>query len=144
MNLIKSFITIALVSIFLFTGNAIAEDKPSGTLKMETKSVAVGIGFSWGDGSLNLEGEEHKFSVKGLSVVDVGVTKISVSGEVYHLTKLEDFSGTYMAASAGLVVGGGAEGSVMKNQNGVSIRIVSTQKGIKLKLAPEGVTLTLK
>ncbi len=144
MRLMKSIITVALLAVFLLATGAVAEDKPSGTLEMTSKSVAVGVGFTWGDGTLKIDGKTHKFGVKGLSIVDIGVSKINVVGEVYHLDKLDNFNGTYVAASAGAVIAGGAEFTVMKNQHGVFIKMKSTQKGLKLKLAPEGVTLTLK
>ena len=63
------------------------EGKPSGTLTLESKSIAVGVGVSWGDGPLTFEGKKH------LSVVDLGVSKASATGEVFNLKKLEDFSG---------------------------------------------------
>ena len=144
MRIFKSLLTVALLSVFLFATNAVANEKPSATLEMSSKSVALGVGFSWGDGTLKIQGKEYKFSVKGLSIIDVGASTISVVGDVYHLNKVEDFNGTYMAASVGLVIGGGGEASAMKNQNGVVIKLTSTQKGLKAKLAPEGITLTLK
>ncbi len=144
MRMIKIFVTMALFCVLVTVTGAVAKDTPSGTLEISSKSVAVGVGFTWGGGSLKFQNKAHEFSVKGLSIIDVGASKINVTGNVYHLNKIEDFSGTYVAASAGLVVGGGAEGTVMKNQNGVVIKMTSTQKGLKVKLAPEGITLELK
>ena len=46
------------------------EGPPSGKVSMESKSVARGIGVSWGDGKLTYQGKERVFSVDGLSVVD--------------------------------------------------------------------------
>jgi len=63
--------------------------------------------------------KQHPFSVDGLSVADVGVSAIDANGNVYHLSKLEDFEGNYTAASAGAAVGGGAGVATMKNANGV-------------------------
>jgi len=41
-------------------------------------------------------------------------------------------------------VGGGAGASAMKNQNGVVVELTSITQGINLKLAAEGVKLTLE
>jgi hypothetical protein len=120
------------------------EGKPSGTLTLESKSVAVGVGVSWGDGTLTFEGQKHSFSVGGLSVVDVGVSKVSASGEVFNLKKLEDFSGNYVAAQAGGAVAGGGGVVTMRNQNGVVIKLAATGTGIKLALGPKGVDVKLK
>ena len=67
-----------------------------------------------------------------------------MTGEVYHLKKLEDFNGTYVAAQAGIAVAGGVSATAMKNQNGVVMKLTSTQKGLKFTLAPEGTKITLK
>lgn len=131
----------ALVSV---SGIAVADDKPSGTVNMESKSVALGVGVSWGDGKLHFKGKTHTFSIKGLSVVDLGVAKVSATGKVYHLTKVEDFAGNYAAAQAGAAVGGGMSAVALKNQNGVVMELTSTQSGVKLTLAGEGLEVKLK
>jgi len=145
MRFLKTFFAVCTVCCFLFVSQAMAnEEEVSGTVEMSSKSVAVGVGFTWGDGVLTFQGKKYTFSAKGLSVIDVGITQLSAAGEVYHLDKLEDFNGTYMSASAGMAIGGGAQGTAMKNQNGVVLKLHSTQKGVKFTLAPEGVTLKLK
>jgi len=89
-------------------------------------------------------GEEHPFKVSGLSVGDVGITKADAAGSVYHLKQLSDFNGTYVAAAAEATIGGGEGVTTMKNQNGVVINLKSTTQGVNIKLAPEGVKLTLQ
>jgi len=135
---------IAAVGLFSTVASAEEEGKPSGTVTVESKSVAVGIGVTWGDGILTYKGKKYKFSVSGLSVVDVGVSKVTAKGKVYHLKKLEDFSGNYTAASAGATVGGGVGGTAMKNQNGVVMKLTETSKGLQFTLAAEGVDVKLK
>ena len=135
---------IAAVAFFSTVAAAEEKEKPSGTVTVESKSVAVGVGVSWGDGILTYKGKQYKFSVSGLSVVDVGVSKVTAKGKVYHLKKLEDFSGNYVAAAAGAVVGGGAGGTAMKNQNGVVMKLTETSKGLQFTLAAEGVDVKLK
>ena len=121
-----------------------ADEKPSAAVTVESKSVALGVGVSWGDGKLQYKGNTHTFSVKGLSVLDLGVSKVSARGKVYHLDKLEDFSGTYAAAQAGAAVGGGMSVVALKNENGVVMELSSTQTGVKLTLAGEGIEIKLK
>ncbi len=137
---------LAVATIVVLLGLAYAgeaEKKPDATLKMSEGSVAVGIGWSWGKGTLTFKGKNYPFKVEGLSVGDVGVTKASANGKVYNLKKLEDFTGTYSAAAAAATVGGGAGVAAMKNENGVEINIVATSQGIAFKLAAQGVKLTL-
>jgi hypothetical protein len=118
--------------------------KPDATLKMSEGQVALGIGYSWGKGTLSYKGKKYEFKVDGLSVLDVGITKATSAGKVYNLKKLEDFDGNYTAMAAEGTIAGGAGVTKLKNQNGVVIELVSTTKGVNLKLAAEGVKFAIK
>jgi Cu/Ag efflux protein CusF len=133
--------TIAMLSLL---SAARAEDRPDATLQLSGGSVAVGVGYSWASGTLTYKGKKYEVGVNGLSVGDVGVTKAEASGSVYHLAKLSDFDGNYTAAGAGATVAGGASASIMKNQNGVEIRLVSTNQGLKFTFAASGVAMKIK
>jgi hypothetical protein len=121
-----------------------ADEKPDATVSFEGGSVAVGIGYSWGSGTLHYKGEKHALKVDGLSVGDVGATEVSATGKVYNLKKLSDFPGTYPAVSAGAAAGGGGGVSEMVNQNGVRMRVESTTQGVKFKLGVDGIKISLK
>jgi len=144
----RIFGTVVMVMVgllFVLGGSGRAQDrKPDATIELSEGRVAVGIGYSWGGGTLTYQGKKHKVKVEGLSVGEVGITRASARGEVFDLKKLEDFSGTYTAAGAGATVGGGASATIMKNQNGVEIRLTSTTQGASLKLATSGIKLTLR
>ena len=145
MKLRSKMIGIALSSLLMVSALAIAQDgPPSGKVWMESRSVAIGIGVSWGDGKLTFQGKDHVFDVKGLSVIDLGVSKVTATGEVFNLKKLSDFSGNYVAGQAGATVGGGAGAVIMKNQNGVVLKLTSTGQGVQLTLAGSGVDVKLK
>jgi hypothetical protein len=144
----KHLVVAAIVVLSVCTlaaGTALAAgDAPSGTVTMTSKSVAIGVGVTWGEGTLTYMGKEYKFGVTGLSVIDVGVTSVTVTGEVYNLNKVEDFPGNYASAQAGATLAGGGSLQAMKNQNGVEMRLKSTQQGLRLTLAPEGVKIEMK
>ena len=133
-----------LVGVILVAGTALAQDKPDATLKFSGGSVAAGIGYSWGSGTLTYQGKDYDFSVDGLSVGAVGAASVAATGTVFNLTKLDDFNGNYTAATAGGTIGGGAAGTAMQNQAGVVIKLVSTTQGVDFKFAASGVKLTLK
>jgi hypothetical protein len=120
------------------------KEKPDATVRLSTGSFAVGVGFSWGSGVLTFHGKKYPFDINGLSVLDVGVSKATATGNVYHLTSINDFEGNYTAASAGATIAGGGSATAMQNQNGVVIRMTATTRGLKFKLAGEGVKITLK
>jgi hypothetical protein len=135
---------LALGCVGAFAVAIAAEPPPSGSVKIASQSIAVGVGVNWGDGTLTYEGRTHAFSVSGLSVADLGISSVTSSGEVFNLKKLSDFSGNYAAGEAGIAIGGGPNDVVMKNENGVVIRLHGSQQGVKFTLAAQGVKLQLK
>lgn len=124
-------------------GKAHKGEGPDATVSFSGGSVAAGIGYSWGSGTLHYKGKSYALKVDGLSVGDVGAAKVSASGSVYHLHKLEDFPGTFTAAAAGATVGGGGGVAAMQNQNGVVIKAKATTQGLSLKLGANGVKIEL-
>jgi len=136
---------VAVVSLVaVLAGLAVAQGKEAGaTLTLAEGSVAAGIGFSWGKGTLSYGGKTYPVKVQGLSVGEVGVTRATAKGDVSNLAKLEDFSGNYVAVGAGATAAGGAGVTVMRNQNGVVIEMTSTTQGASLRLGAEGLRLTL-
>ena len=118
--------------------------KISGAVSIESKSVAAGVGFQWGKGSLTMyDGSTHKFKISGLSIIDVGISSATLSGDVYQLTDPQDFNGTYLAAEVGLALAGGGSAVTMKNNKDVVLHLKSKQKGLKVTLAPQGLSIKL-
>jgi hypothetical protein len=143
MKRIASFMTIAAFALALTS--AFAEEKtPDATLKLSGGSVAAGIGFSWGSGTLTYKGKEYPIEVKGLSVGDVGVTKVEATGKVYNLKDLADFDGNYTGVGAGAAVAGGGSVVAMKNQAGVTVDLVATTQGVKVAIGGGGVEMKIK
>jgi len=143
MRRIMGFVTIAALSVALTA--AFAEEKtPDATLKLSAGSMAAGVGIHWGGGTLAYKGKEYRVEVKGLSVGDVGATKIEASGKVYNLKSLDDFNGNYTGVGTGAAVAGGAGVVTMKNQNGVTVDLVATTQGLKFALGGGGVEMKIK
>lgn len=134
------------VFLVVFAAISAAQDKkPSGSVSIESTSVAVGVGVNWGDGILTLnDGRSYRFSLNGLEVGSLGASKIRAEGNVYNLTTVSDFEGTYAAGEASIAVGGGPGVVAMRNQHGVIIQLESVQQGAKLTLAAQGVDIQLK
>jgi hypothetical protein len=145
--MIKQFASnwLAALACFALCSIAIAaEPAPTGTVKMSSKAVALGVGVTWGDGTLTVGGKTYPFSIEGLGVADLGVSDITTSGEVFNLKNTADFSGTYAAGEAGIAIVAGPSDTIMKNEKGVVLRLHGTQKGARLTLAAQGVKLQLK
>ena len=149
-SMIVSLTACALLCTAVYAGDAsssapVAGDaKPDGTVTLSGGSVAAGIGYTWGHGELKYQDASHSFSIKGVSIVDVGATGYTASGDVYNLKQLSDFSGNYVALGAGITIAGGGTGLYLKNDHGVVIKLVATDVGLKFKLSSDGVHVALK
>lgn len=119
--------------------------KVSGAVELESKAVAAGVGISWGSGTLTMyDGSVHKLKVGGLSVGDIGVSSVSVTGEVYKLIDPQDFAGTYLAAVAGATIGKkGGSNVVLRNTKGVIMHVKTKQEGARLSLGGAGITVEI-
>jgi hypothetical protein len=143
MKRIIGLMTVVVLGLGLSVARA--QDKtPDATLKLSAGSVAAGIGISWGSGTLTYKGQDYPISVNGLSVGDVGITKIEAFGKVYNLKNLDDFNGNYTGVTAGATVAGGGSVTALRNQNGVSVELVATTQGVKFSLAAGGVDMKIK
>ena len=149
-KMIVSLAACTLLSAAAYAGDSdsaapVAEDaQPDATLTLKGGSVAAGIGYTWGHGELEYHDSPQRFSIRGVSVVDVGATNFSASGNVYNLKKLEDFSGNYVAAGAGITVAGGGTALYLKNEHGVVVKLIATDVGLKFTLSADGVHVALK
>jgi hypothetical protein len=141
--------TISRLTLFFLVvalpGRAIAAAAtPSGKVRIESRSIAAGVGVTWGDGKLTFKGKVYPFSIDGLSLVDWGIAKVSANGDVYNLTDPAKLAGTYVAAEAGLTLAGGMGGMVLRNENGVVLHVRSTSRGARLTLGTSGLKITMK
>jgi hypothetical protein len=118
--------------------------EPDATVKITGKSVAAGVGYSWGSGVLTYKGKEYPFTVRGISAGDIGIASVELAGNVSNLKNLDDFNGNYTSLSAGATLAGGAGAVTMRNQNGVVINLVAMTRGLNFDLGVDGVKIELK
>ncbi len=133
-----------LIGMPLANSSAMAQsDRPSGRVSIETTSIAAGMGLSWGNGKLNFNGREYRFTIDGVTLVDFGISKASAAGEVYNLTDLTKFEGNYVAAEASFALGGGVGAVSLRNPYGVIMRLNSVSQGARLQLGSSGMHIKL-
>jgi outer membrane protein OmpA-like peptidoglycan-associated protein len=141
----------AALLIFLATGLASskAQTNQGPWVQIEATSFMVGIGGQGGDGQLHLPNLgtncAYPFSVSGFGAgVQVGVSRISASGPVKNLTKVEDFPGTYTSTqSEATVVAGRATMSLNNNANDVSLELAAQTAGIGLGFSGNKLTIDM-
>jgi len=119
---------------------------PSAYVWLSGGSIAIGIGYAWGHGTLyfSKDQKEYKFKLSGVSVVDVGGASITAEGEVYNLANPSDLNGNYSTVTAGATVVAGGSVAYLKNDNGVVIKLHSQTQGLRFNLAADGVHITLQ
>ena len=142
-------IVFSLLALVVTTSLTFAakESSADATLRLSFKSVAIGVGFSGGSGTLSYKGKEYPVNVNGLSIGKVGITSSSAYGEVFNLKHLQDFNGHYdvgARGTRGVTLASGKSGTLMTNQAGVVVRISSTQKGVSFNATGGGVDMQLK
>ena len=132
--------------LVLAVGVVNAEDeKPSGTIKIVSTEVMALIGGSKGEGTLAFNGAEHKFKISGASVgASVGVQKFHISGEVYHLSDVSAFAGVYFQEEAGITLVKGTTGMWLKNKQGVTLHLKTSNEGVALQLGSGGLKIAMK
>ncbi|MCP5426368.1 MAG: DUF1134 domain-containing protein [Gammaproteobacteria bacterium] len=124
-----------------------AEDKkPSGTVTIDETQFAFILGGSVGGGTLTFQGNVYPFKIGGLTAgANIGVSKMSAAGEVYDLSDLSKFPGTYTKLDASVALGGGVGGLRLKNENGVIMRLESRTQGLQINAgSASGVKVTLE
>lgn len=147
----RKFVCLLVACVFVFSGSlAFSQSAQNQGLPWDALiefsggSVAAGIGFSWGSGTLTQAGKTYPLKIEGLSVGSVGLTKASAWGKVYNLKKLEDINGTYAAVGGAMAIIAGGAGVAMKNANGVVIDLFTNTEGVSFSLGTGGVKVELK
>lgn len=121
-----------------------AQEKPDATIDFSGGTFALGIGFSWGGGTLHYKGKDYPIKVSGMSLGKVGATKATARGNVYNLKHLRDFDGNYTSTGVGMTLAGGRSATAMKNQHGVKVAAYSTTRGLDVTIGGAGVDMSIK
>jgi len=137
---------LAATAVLTLTGAAVAKDTmvKSGTITIDETQFGFLVGGSTGGGVLNYNGKPHKFSIGGLAVGNVGISKVKGSGTVYNLTNLSQFAGTYSKLEASATIVQGAGVLRLRNDKGVVLEIETTSGGLQLSAGAGGVKVKLK
>ena len=129
--------------LLLFEAAPASTQTPDAVIELSGGSAAVGIGYSWGGGTLIFQGKRYPVKISGISVASVGVTEYTAAGSVTGLKTPQDINGVFTSVAAGGTLGGGGAVAAMRNQNGVTINLSSTTQGLSLTLAAEGMKISL-
>jgi hypothetical protein len=99
---------------------------------------------SGGSGTLSFQGKSYPLTVSGVSLpADAGAPKAEMVGQVQQLFRVEDIAGTYSAAPAGAVLGGGPKIAQLENPQGVSLKLLGKQLAAGVTLDLNGMQISL-
>ena len=139
---VRALAAAALMGGLFAASSAVAA--PSGTIHFSGGSVAFLGSINWGGGTLHFAGHSIPIKVSGIGVGAIGADKFSADGEVFNLRHAHDIEGTYTSLNTSATAGAG-EGEIdMRNDKGVEIHAHSTSAGLKLSLAPTGMSIKIK
>jgi hypothetical protein len=116
----------------------------SGYVRMtQVQAAYIGSGNA-GKGVLRYSGSSYPFTVGGLGVGGIGISKIEAKGEAYGLERLRDFPGAYVQGRYGFAIGTASTGDLwLKNGNGVIMRLVAKRQGLMLSLGGDAVVIQM-
>lgn len=126
------------------SGAANAREQKSGTVEISQVQVGAVLGQTVGGGTLRFAGRSYPFNLGGLGAVGGGAPSITAAGEVYGLSDLSHFSGTYREdPGAGPSPTEVDRTVTLINEHGVRLRLQSRRPDARLRLGPTGARIRL-
>lgn len=117
--------------------------QPDATVSIREWSAAYYGSAAAGNGTLNFNGNRHRFTVSGAGAGGMGGQKVSATGKIYNLNSLADFPGTYSGVSQGLTLVEGTMHAKLTNQNGVVMYLAGETEGLASSLGVQAIVITL-
>ncbi|HTW33283.1 MAG TPA: hypothetical protein VMD53_01605 [Rhizomicrobium sp.] len=117
----------------------------SATVTISQTRVGFLVSAHAGGGTLHFHGNDYPFSIGGLGIGGIGVTKLEATGTVYNMRDRLQFPGVYSQLRRGITIGDQGNGRLwLKNGDGVVIKLQGASKGIGLSLGADAVTINYK
>ncbi len=127
-----------------FTGNLVAMVLAAGLTAVAFVVPGLVDDGRTGGGKLTYLGNTYAFRVTGLNQPDSDLSALVSTGQVYNLTDLAHFPGTYGKARVADVLADDVAGELwLENANGVVIRLDGKGAGQMLSMATGGVMVEL-
>jgi hypothetical protein len=116
----------------------------SGTVDIDQTRVSFLASAAGGGGVLHFRGHDYPFSIGGLGIGGIGVTRLLATGSVYNLSSYDKFTGVYGELRTGIALGK-AQGKLwLKNGDGVVLGLHGKGKGVGLSLGADAINIRYK
>lgn len=144
-------VAVALAFLAASSEHVAAQDaqKPaltkSATVEIEQYQVALLYSGNLGGGRVIINNKSYEFTVGGLGVGGIGLSKIEATGTVFNLKRLEDFPGAYGQARWGYAAADKSDGTLwLQNADGVVIELHAKRQGVALSLGADAIYIAFK
>jgi hypothetical protein len=109
----------------------------------EVQAAYIGSG-SGGSGVLYYNGREYPFKIGGVGVGGIGLSTMDASGDVYGMSDLSLFPGTYGEARYGFAFGEKSAGELwLQNESGVILHLKARRTGLILSLGGDAILIKM-
>jgi hypothetical protein len=123
----------------------VAGMSPVATLVMHQVQAAYIGSANGGYGTLYYQGGSYPFDIGGLGIGGLGASTIDATGEVYGMSDLSQFAGSYVQGRYGFALGTTSRGDLwLKNNDGVVLHLHAKRTGLMLTLGGDVIVIDLK
>ncbi len=124
---------------------ALEGQPPSGRVEMHQVQAAYIASGNVGSGVLYYQGHSYPFTVGGAGIGGIGASTLDATGDVYHLSSLGQFPGSYAQGRYGFAFGTQSGGDLwMQNENGVVMHLKAKRTGLMLSLGGDAIFISMK
>jgi len=116
----------------------------AGSVRMEIAKTGFIVGVGGGSGTLTFKGQQYRLIASGVGIGTIGVAYADLVGTASNLRAAADIEGVYSAVSVGIAVAAGAKTTMLKNSNGVVLRLHGRQVGFEGSVSLSGLTISLQ
>jgi len=138
----------ATAMMLLVSTAARSEDEKlveAGTVDVSQTRVAFMVSGNAGGGVLHFRGKDYPFSIGGLGIGGIGISKLEATGHVFNMTDRTKFSGVYSQLRTGITVADQGTGKLwLKNGDGVVLELKGKSEGLALSLGADAVHVSFK
>lgn len=131
---------VLLILLSICPSSEVLAAEPSATVEIQQTQIAfIGSG-NLGGGTLFFHGKTYKFTIGGLGIGGFGITTMTATGNVYHLTDVSQFPGTYGQTRVGVTVGSSDNGGLwLQNESGIVMQLKAKREGVALSLGADAI-----
>jgi len=115
-----------------------------GTVHIKLAKVGLVMGAAGGSGTLTFHHNRYRLRIRGVSAGTIGAAGMRLVGTASNLRFAADIAGTYSAVSTGIAIVGGAKTAVLRNSNGVVLKLQGKQVGLAASISVAGLTISLQ